>query len=166
MLDLFFHVAAGWDYRGHRVNQGAVVYVALEGQEGYAKRLEALRQHYVKRLDLDGKHDLPFYLIRTQIDLIADHNILISDIRSQLDPVSPAVVVLDTVNRSLNGSESSDEDMSRYLRAAETVRAAFGGVVCLVHHFGVDETRPRGHTSQSGAQTFSSELIATTWPSR
>jgi hypothetical protein len=37
------------------------------------------------------------------------------------------------------------------VRAAEAVRDAFGCVVIIVHHCGLDETRPRGHTSLPGA---------------
>ena len=31
--------------------------------------------------------------------------------------VAPAAVVIDTLNRSLNGSENSDEDMSNFVKA-------------------------------------------------
>jgi hypothetical protein len=41
--------------------------------------------------------------------------------------------------------------MSAYVRAAEAVRDAFGCVVIIVHHCGLDDTRPRGHTSLPGA---------------
>jgi hypothetical protein len=61
------------------------------------------------------------------------------------------VVVLDTLNRSLIGSESSDEDMAAYVRASDAIRAAFDCLVIIVHHCGVDGTRPRGHTSLTGA---------------
>jgi hypothetical protein len=60
-------------------------------------------------------------------------------------------VVIDTLNRSLAGSESDDKDMSAYIRAADTIRDAFGCAVIIVHHCGIDGTRPRGHTSLAGA---------------
>ncbi len=56
-----------------------------------------------------------------------------------------------TLNKSLLGSESKDADMSNYIRAAEAIRDAFQCVVMIVHHCGLDETRPRGHTSLPGA---------------
>jgi RecA-family ATPase len=60
--------------------------------------------------------------------------------------------VLDTLNRSLGGSESSDEDMSAYVvRASDAIRDEFDCVVPIVHHCGIDGTRPRGHTSLTGA---------------
>lgn len=47
--------------------------------------------------------------------------------------------------------ESSDEDMSAYIKAADTIRLAFGCAVVVVHHCGHDEKRPRGHSSLLGA---------------
>jgi hypothetical protein len=61
------------------------------------------------------------------------------------------MVVLDTLNRSLRGSESSDQDMSAYIRAADAIRDAFNCAVVVVHHCGINGTRPRGHTSLQGA---------------
>src|SRR5262249_56727278 len=89
--------------------------------------------------------------IDVPIDLIADHDALIEDIRAQTGGVVPAVVVIDTLNRSLNGSETDDEDMADYIRAADAIRAAFNCVTPIVHHCGIAGNRPRGHTSLSGA---------------
>src|SRR5262249_9238232 len=69
----------------------------------------------------------------------------------QLGDTKPVLVVLDTLNKSLMGSESKDTDMSAYVRAAEAIRDAFKCVVVIVHHCGLDDTRPRGHTSLPGA---------------
>src|SRR6516164_3057986 len=86
-----------------------------------------------------------------QANLIADHKTLIADITGQLSGEMPICVVLDTLNKSLMGSESKDTDMSAYVRAAEAIRDAFKCVVIIVHHCGLDDTRPRGHTSLPGA---------------
>ena len=55
------------------------------------------------------------------------------------------------MNRSLAGSESSDEDMSAYVKAADAIRDAFNCAVIIVHHCGHEGTRPRGHSSLMGA---------------
>jgi hypothetical protein len=65
--------------------------------------------------------------------------------------VLPRVVVLDTLNKSISGSESKDEDMAAYIRAAESIRNAFDCLVIIVHHCAWDESRPRGHSSLPGA---------------
>ncbi len=41
--------------------------------------------------------------------------------------------------------------MAAYIKAADAIREAFGCAVVVVHHCGVDGTRPRGHTSLTGA---------------
>jgi hypothetical protein len=146
-LDMMLHVAMGWEYRDRSVHQGAVVYCAFEGAHGYKKRIEALRRHY----QIESDAFVPLYIMPGQANLIKEHARLITDIREQLCEAKPAAVVLDTLNKSLIGSESKDIDMGAYVRASEAVRDAFGCVVIIVHHCGLDETRPRGHTSLPGA---------------
>jgi AAA domain len=99
-----------------------------------------------------GELDPPFYLLTTRLDLVGDTDTLIGAITAQLgSKTSCAVIVIDTLNRSLHGSESSDEDMAAYFRAADRVREHFRCAVIIIHHCGIDERRPRGHTSLTGA---------------
>jgi hypothetical protein len=42
-FDVAMHVALGLNYRGHRVQQGAVLYVAAEGASGQGGRIAAWR---------------------------------------------------------------------------------------------------------------------------
>jgi hypothetical protein len=144
MFDAAMHVALGWEYRGRRVQQGAAVYLAFEGGFGFSRRIEGFRQHL-------NVTEAPFYLISGSADLVADRVGLVEDIRKQLGDNKPALVVLDTLNRSLVGSENKPEDMAAYVRAADAIREAFGCAVAIVHHCGVDGTRPRGHTSLTAA---------------
>jgi hypothetical protein len=143
-MDLGLHIALGWEYRGRRVQQAIAVYIALEGRDGFPARIEAFRQHH-------GVQSAPFYLLTTTLNLIGDAAALVADIKEQLGDERPGVVFVDTLNRSLVGSESKDEDMSAYLAAAEQVARELGCVVVVIHHCGIDATRPRGHTSLSGS---------------
>src|SRR5262249_45256726 len=124
--------------RDRSVQQGAVVYCAFEGAPGYKKRIEAIRRHY----DLDDGQHVPIYVMPDQANVISDHKTLNADNTGQLAATSPICVVLDTLNKSLMGSESKDTDMSAYVRAAEAIRDAFKCVVIIVHHCGLDDTRP------------------------
>ena len=73
-----------------------------------------------------GELDPPFYLLTTRLDLVGDADTLIGAIAAQLgSKTSCAVIVIDTLNRSLHGSENSDEDMAAYIRAADRMRKAF-----------------------------------------
>lgn len=145
-FDTVMHVALGWEYRGRRVQKGPVVYCCFEGQSGIRSRLEAFRQRFLSE-ETEG---VPFFLQPATLDLVKDHAELIAAIRTTLTE-PPVAVVLDTLNRSLAGSESSDTDMSAYVRAADAIREAFDCSVLIVHHCGINDSRPRGHTSLTGA---------------
>jgi hypothetical protein len=142
------HVALGWDYRGRRVHAGSIVYVACEGERGLGARAEAFRQ---RALAETNDADPPFFLLTTRLDLVADADQLIADIRATLESDSCAAIVIDTLNRSIAGSESNDQDMGDYLKAADKILAAFGAAVIVIHHCGHNGSRPRGHTSLTGA---------------
>ena len=144
-LDLAMHVALGREYRGKRVQQGPVVYCCFEGQSGVSARLEAYRQRFLS----EEADNVPFFLQPAPMDLIKEHSDLIAAIRGLES--SPVAVVLDTLNRSLNGSENSDEDMGAYIKATDAIREAFDCSVLVVHHCGINDSRPRGHTSLTGA---------------
>jgi hypothetical protein len=146
-FDLVMHVALGWEYRGRRVHQGPVVYCCFEGQSGIKARVEAFRH----QLHSELPEDVPFFLQPVTLDLVRDHAELIEAVSATLVATKPVAVVLDTLNRSLMGSESSDTDMSNYVRAADAIRDAFGCSVLVVHHCGINDSRPRGHTSLTGA---------------
>lgn len=146
VYDCMMHVALGWPYRDRRVTQGPVVYIACEGENGLGARTEAFRQRR-----LSEEPDIPFHLLLTRLNLVADAKELIGDIRRQMGDTNPIAVVVDTLNRSMPGSESSDEDMSAYVKAADMIREAFACAVVIIHHCGIDDKRPRGHTSLTGA---------------
>ena len=145
VFDLMMHVALGWKFRDRKVRQGAVVYCALEGCAAFKNRVEAFRQAKLA----ENVSEVPFHLMAAPMALVADHQALIASVSEQC--VTPAAVVIDTLNRSLAGSESDDGDMSAYVKAADAIRDAFGCAMIIVHHCGHEGTRPRGHSSLMGA---------------
>jgi hypothetical protein len=150
VFDAVMHVALGWEYRDRSVQQGPVIYCAFEGAHGYRKRSEAFRRHHC----LTDERP-PLFIVPGRADLIKDHASLIGDMQGQLKDRGvtqpPKAVVLDTLNKSLTGSESKDVDMANYIAAAEAIQKVFGCLVIIVHHHGIEESRPRGHTSLRGA---------------
>ena len=145
-FDLLMHVALGWEYRGIRVKRGVVVYCLLEGKNGFTRRVKAFEQERPNAKDAD------LYLLTLPLDLIRDHKDLIASIRSQVPAGEKiAAIAIDTLNRSLRGSENSDEDMAAYVRAADGINDAFDCVVPIIHHCPHGADRPRGHSSLLGA---------------
>jgi hypothetical protein len=152
-FDLEMHVSLDWPYRGHRVEQGVVLHIACEGVAGLGARKEAWRRYHVDRgYDADEIDNAPFYLTKeTTLDLIQDVDAVTNAIAEQFVDRSIGIITIDTLNRSLKGSESKDEDMTAYIRAAVTLAEKFQCAVLIVHHCGYDSTHPRGHTSLIGA---------------
>ncbi len=146
VMDLILHVSLGWQYRGLRVQQGHVVYISCEGARGIGQRVEAFRRS--KLAEHNGR--VPCDFLISPLDLASEHAELIADIKAQTTK-APTIIVIDTLNRSLAGSESSDEDMANYIRGADALRDAFGCLVLVIHHCGHDTTRLRGHSSLIGA---------------
>jgi len=147
VFDLCMHIALGWEYRDRCTQPGNVVYIACEGERGLAARKEAFQQQ-----KLGEEADPPFYLITSKLNLPVQHAELILDISGQLPPGESCVaIVLDTLNRSIGGSENKDEDMTAYITAADALRERFRCAVIIIHHTGINQTRPRGHTSLTGA---------------
>src|SRR5262249_12682393 len=109
-FDVGMHIGLGRDYRGRRIRQGAVVYIACEGERGLTARAEAFRRR--KMADDDG--DPPFHLLTTRLDLAGDADTLVADIKAQIGDDGVAAIFVDTLNRSIAGSESDDEDMGDY----------------------------------------------------
>ena len=145
-FDLLMHVALGWEYRGIRVKRGVVVYCVLEGKKGFTRRIKAFERERPNAKDAD------LYLMEVSLDLNRDQKDLIASIRAQV-PAGEKIsaVAIDTLNRSLRGSENSDEDMSAYVRAADTINDVFDCVVPIIHHCPHGADRPRGHSSLLGA---------------
>jgi hypothetical protein len=147
VIDVAFHIALGWEYRGRRVKQGLAVYIGCEGEFAVPARVEAFRQAKICG-PIDPEH---FKLILTRLDLIGEVETLIADIDAQLGGRRPAILFIDTLNRSLAGSENSDEDMSNYIKAADRLRVRFQCAVVIIHHCGYNADHPRGHSSLAGA---------------
>ena len=144
-IDVAFHIAAGLSYRGKRTIQGPVIYITCEGQRAFENRVAAL----VQRCRVDAKK-VELYVLATSLTLPDDLRPLLWEIRAQ--KVEPALIVIDTLNRTMQGSESSDDDMAAYIRALDHIRDFFGCTVLVVHHSGHSQkNRPRGHSSLIGA---------------
>ena len=152
ILDLAASVATGKDFRDElEVEQGAVVYVALEGIHGTRNRIQALKQ--AGRLQPDS----PLFLCFAPVSLLERghaESLAASVTQAAAESALPCrLVILDTLARAMaGGDENSGQDMTRAVQAIDAIRAATGAHVCVVHHCGKDEARgARGHSSLRAA---------------
>lgn len=147
-LDLSVSVARGIPFRGLRVRQCAVLYVATEGAQGLQNRIAALR---VAR---ELAPDAALGLVTVSVDLCsspADSSRIVAACTTlKLKTGHPVgLVVIDTVARAMNGAdENSGADMGRFLANAEDIKTQTGATVLLIHHAGKDTSKgARGHSS-------------------
>ena len=147
VLDMLFAIARGVDFwRGHRVRQARVVYVATEGQGGLWSRAEAYARYH--RVDLTS---LPVSVVmETPYLLQGEQKALAHEI---IGAGGADLIVIDTLARAMSGGdENSALDMGRATAAAEELHRLTGAMVLLVHHAGKDVSRgARGSSSLKGA---------------
>lgn len=157
MLDLAMAVARGEPWRGLRVRQGPVVYVAAEGGGGFRRRLRAYAQHH--GIDLAS---VPFYVVHVAPNMLqkVDAVDLIRAIRQAVPGGRCALAVLDTLAQvTPGGNENSGEDMGRALAHCKAIHLALGALVVLVHHSGKDASKgARGWSGLRGAADVELEV--------
>jgi RecA-family ATPase len=148
VLDLAATVARGADWRGRKVSECRVVYVAAEAREGVKKRMDAYDQHVCP----DGARP----------DIIASApNLLSSDTQQLADAIGQAgLIILDTMAASHSGDENSAKDMGLFLAACKDLSLATGAMVLAVHHTGKEDSKGmRGSSALFAGADFVMEVF-------
>lgn len=139
-LYIAYMLSMVWPVFGRRVRGVPVLYVALEGERGFEKRIRAAMQKWAASAG--------FYFITERADLfggLGDTEAVIDAARS----VEAEFIVIDTLARAMGaGSENESADMGRIIEAFDVIRRETKAHVCVVHHSGKDSARGmRGHSS-------------------
>lgn len=147
-LDLAFSVATGRPWQGHGTKQGTVVYVAAEGTQGMAQRINAWK----------GAHgvDQPtqVYFLETPVQLHNEGQVqrLVTELKQQLASDTLALMVVDTMARCfVGGDENTARDAGKFLRGAKTLQSALGAAVVVIHHTTKSGEAERGSSALRGA---------------
>ena len=150
-LDMAMSIAAGTDWHGHKVRQGAVLYLATEGSFSFKNRMAALKDDrgLTDNVPLIARADM-VNLLDQEADL-AELAALADEIIEQHGPLR--LIVVDTLARAMaGGNENAPDDMGKLLNNVEALRQGTDAFVLLVHHTGKDEAKgARGHSSLKGA---------------
>lgn len=151
MLDLAMHVALGRPWRGKEVQQGGVIYAALEGGHGTRNRIVAFKNHY----QINEK--IPLAIIPSNINFLDAK----TDMPAFLDTINIAkrqignvrLIVIDTLARAISGGdENSGQDMGQLIINADKLREFTNAHIAFVHHSGKDDFKgARGHSSLRAA---------------
>jgi RecA-family ATPase len=124
--DIAQHIATGAQWRGRRVTQGLVVYVASEAGSSILKRFVGWRDNRMG----DAASRLPLVVLTRGPNLLDD--LALMHLKGQLEQLQQeaqlplALVVFDTLSRSIpGGDENNAEDMTKAISAADDIRGQF-----------------------------------------
>jgi hypothetical protein len=125
-------IATGAECFGRATTQGAVIYIAGEGQAGLNRRRLAIQKHY----DLSG--NIPVYFIKSALNLgttLEDRDLLIAEIRAL--NITPSLIVIDTYARNAGGiEENSAKETMTAVAIMSSLEQETGAAVLLVAHSG------------------------------
>ena len=148
-IDLALCVATGHAWHGHVVQPDCfVLYVSAEGGTGIGKRVQAwLSSHEVSASTPQMAWLTQSIPVSSTSD---DMDVLFRRLDSEVER-NPALVIIDTLARCLEGDENLQEDMGRFIAGVDRLRREFNATVVVVHHTRLDAERERGSTAFRGA---------------
>jgi len=142
-LSMALHVASGTDWHGTKVERGPVLYVSGEGQGGLHKRIGGWKH-------ATGIRQADMYVIPFPVRLgVPEH---VTALIADANAIRARLVIIDTLARSMSGmDENSAQDMGKVIAGLGYLKAQTNTGVLILHHSGVEGTRPRGSTALFGA---------------
>jgi hypothetical protein len=159
--DMALHIAAGRHWNGKEVEQGGVLWLAMEGAMGIKNRVSAWKAHY-------GITDaIPFAVVPVALNLLNPDTDtyplieLVGQVAARMGiPVS--LVVVDTLSRAMaGGNENSPEDMGALVTNGTKIQQKTAAAVLWIHHSGKDEMKgARGHSLLRAATDTEIEITA------
>jgi hypothetical protein len=149
-LDMAACIASGRAWHGRRVDFAPVLYIAAEGIGGLGPRVDA----WQTANDTDQLPELTF--LRGAVSMTdAMWRAALVEVVAK---VSPTLIVVDTMARSIPGAdENMAKDMGMVVAATDELRQVCDSAVLLVHHARKDGAALRGSTALLGAAETSIE---------
>ena len=95
--------------------------------------------------------DVPFISIPAspQLNLPGEVDTLLRTVDKL--PCRPTLTIVDTLSRTLAGSDSDPKDMNPYINTLGRIQREVGGLVGPIHHAGWNAERERGYSGLRGA---------------
>ena len=138
-MDMACSIAAGIDYHGNEVEKAPVLYITGEGQRSinHRKRAWELKHNvYASQMGVLGQ-------AIDMTDSAASVSLVLAiEQYEHKFGVKPSAIFVDTVNRSFgDGDENSSQDMTRFVKSCDQIKAATGVTIILIHHSGKDVSK-------------------------
>jgi len=147
-LDIGYCIASGTPWHGHRVQQGAVVYIAAEGISGLPRRVRAWKRGHAIAEPVN------VHFLEQVVDPLKASDVTALIQALQALPTPPVLLVVDTWSACLSsgtGNENDAADTNKAAAAFRRIGSTFGATVMVVHHEGhAAPGRPRGSGALRG----------------
>ena len=148
LLRLAYGLALGQGMWGRKAKRCRVLYVAAEGEGGFAARLVALRSAM-------GDAGEFFHYIAQRVS-IGSPSEQVDDLIQAAKAMRAKLIVIDTLARTFgDGDENSAQSMNAFVEQLDLIRAATWAHVAVVHHSTKEGSSSRG----SGALVGAADLI-------
>jgi len=120
-----------------------VVYIAAEGEWGYAQRIAAWCNHH-------HQNEGHLYMCLGAVNMRDQRDY--QDFMSQIEVLDPELVIVDTLAMSMaGGDENSAKDMTQVILACKSMQSRFNTSVMIVHHVNKGGVAERGSNALRGA---------------
>lgn len=135
-MDMGMAIARGEPWRGLRVKQGTVAYIAAEDSHGVRMRAKA----YAEFNKIENGQ-MPFYILGASPNFRDQNNMTeVAKAVRALGPVS--LIFVDTWARVIaGGDENSAKDVTEAINMCGKLYRATGATVVLIHHSGKDSSK-------------------------
>lgn len=151
VIDIAACISTRKDFHGRAVLQGAVVYIAGEGQAGIGRRFRAWAIRW--GMDLTTAPLLVSLIPAALTDPASVDQVAAAIDAAAAQHGPPVMIVIDTLARNYGpADENSTQDMTRFIAACDRLRERYRAAVLIVHHTGHgDKSRARGSIALRGA---------------
>lgn len=148
LLRLAYGLALGAGMWGRKAKPCRVLYVAAEGEGGFAARLLVLREDMG-----DAGEAFRYIAQRATVGPPAED---LEDVIAAARDMGAAVIVLDTLARTFGeGDENAAKDMGGFVASVDRLRTETGAHIAVIHH----GTKEGGSARGSGALVGAADLI-------
>lgn len=150
-------VASGHAFFGTPTKQGNVIYLAAEGMSGLNKRFRAWEK---ARRCLIPDHALSVIPEALPLSNPKVLSALVGELREHSAKVSGvSLLIIDTLNRTLEGDENSARDMGMFVKACSILIEELQTSILILHHPSkLGNGGARGHSSLHGAADLGFEI--------
>lgn len=138
VLDRCWHIAMGFEWMGRKTKKRPVLYVCLEGEHGFEKRMEAVKRRYGDPGDYFAVLAVPVMLVRNPAVGAEGVKTILAAFKELLALTGEPTghITIDTYSQAIAGDdENTAEDFMHFIgHRINPIRHETGASIELTHH--------------------------------